>query len=88
MDSSIPVILACWKELTLRWILAMLKGLLLSLFSYINVVKAVANNVVLVLSYAKNIGIRRAISSGNPETYKKLDIHLNTKPFEIRTSKS
>ena len=30
--------------------------------------------ILLVLSYAKNIGIRRAISSGNPETYKKLDM--------------
>ena len=29
---------------------------------------------LLVLSYAKNIGIRRAISSGNPENLKKLEI--------------
>ena len=28
--------------------------------------------LVLVLSYAKNIGIKRAISSGNPEHFKKL----------------
>ena len=29
---------------------------------------------LLVLSYAKNIGIRRAISSGNPENLKKLEM--------------
>ena len=29
---------------------------------------------LLVLSYAKNFGIRRAISSGNPEQFKKLDM--------------
>ena len=28
--------------------------------------------IVLELSYAKNIGIRRVIQSGNPETRKKL----------------